>query len=102
MIEYFIRPMAGISGVVGRSVGEEFQRHSPMGFRRKPAGVINGPLGEGSLNLLADCQRAADVAGGDFKFTVTSPYMLSRTLLDHHYGSFEAMTQLLIGQTHGL
>lgn len=95
MIEYFIRPMAGISGVVGRSVGEEFQRHSPMGFRRKPAGVINGPLGEGSLNLLADCQRAAAVAGGDFKFTVTSPYMLSRTLLDHHYGSFEAMTMAL-------
>ncbi len=95
MIEYFIRPMAGISGVVGRSVGEEFQRHSPMGFRRKPAGVITGPLGEGSLNLLADCQRAASVAGGDFKFTVTSPYMLSRTLLDHHYGSFEAMTMAL-------
>ena len=29
-------------------------------------------------------------AGGPFKFTVTSPYMLARTLLDHHYGSFEA------------
>src|SRR5690349_24255415 len=47
MIEYFIRPMQGISGVVGRSVGEEFSRHSPMGFRRKPAGVVTGPLGEG-------------------------------------------------------
>ena len=55
MIEYFIRPMAGISSVVGRSVTEEFSRHSPMGFRRKPAGVVTGPLGEGSLNLLSDC-----------------------------------------------
>jgi hypothetical protein len=44
MIEYFIRPMAGISSVVGRSTTEEFSRHSPMGFRRKPAGVVEGKL----------------------------------------------------------
>lgn len=106
MIEYFIRPMAGISSVVGRSVTEEFARHSPMGFRRKPAGVVDGPLGEGSLNLLADCQRAAAVAGGAFKFTVTSPYMLSRTLLDHHYRDFRALTlaiaDVLAAQMPGL
>lgn len=95
MIEYFIRPMAGISSVVGRSVTDEFTRHAPMGFRRKPAGVVEGPLGEGSLNLLADCRRAADVAGGPFKFTVTSPYMLARTLLDHHYRDFDALTLAL-------
>ena len=106
MIEYFIRPMAGISSVVGRAVSEEFVRHSPMGFRRKPAGVVTGQLGEGSLNLLSDCQRAAAVAGGAFKFTVTSPYMLSRTLLDHHYHDFSALTlaiaDLLAAQVRGL
>ena len=95
MIEYFIRPMAGVSSVVGRSVTDEFSRHHPMGFRRKPAGVVSGPLGEGSLNLLADCQRAAAVSGGPFKFTVTSPYMLARTLLDHHYRDFAALTMAL-------
>ncbi len=95
MIEYFIRPMSGINGQVGRSITEEFSRHHPMGFRRKPAGVVTGALGEGSLNLLADCQRAASVSGGDFKFTVTSPYMLARTLLDHHYGSFDKLTMAL-------
>ena len=95
MIEYFIRPMAGISSVVGRSTTEEFSRHHPMGFRRKPAGVVASALNEGSLNLLADCQRAAAVAGGVFKFTVTSPYMLARTLLDHHYGNFEKLTMAL-------
>ncbi len=92
MIEYFIRPMANVSSVVGRSITEEFAKYSPMGFRRKPAGVVTGPLGEGSLNLLADCQRAAEVAGGPFKFTVTSPYMLARTLLDHHYRNFTDLT----------
>lgn len=95
MIEYFIGPMAGVSTVVGRSITEEFSRHQPMGFRRKPAGVVVSELGEGSLNLLADCQRAASVAGGPFKFTVTSPYMLARTLLDHHYGTFDALTMAL-------
>jgi 5-methyltetrahydropteroyltriglutamate--homocysteine methyltransferase len=32
------------------------------------------------------------VAGGDFKFTLTSPYMLARTLLDNHYHDLEALT----------
>jgi 5-methyltetrahydropteroyltriglutamate--homocysteine methyltransferase len=106
MIEYFIRPMANVSAVVGRSVAEEFTRHSPMGFRRKPAGVVTGPLGEGSLNLPADCRRAALVAGGPLKFTVTSPYMLARTLLDHHYRDFAALTlaiaDVLAAQMAGL
>ena len=95
MIEYFIRPMAGISPAAGRSVTEGFSRHQPMGFRRKPAGVVTGDIGEGSLNLLADCQRAAAVAGGPFKFTVTSPYMLARTLLNRHYGDFARLTMAL-------
>ena len=91
MIEYFLRPMSGIDNAVGRSRSEAFRRKEGMGFRRKPAGVVTGPIGEGSLNLLEDCARAASVAGGPFKFTVTSPYMLARTLLDDHYGDFREM-----------
>jgi len=106
MIEYFIRPMAGISSACGRSTTAEFSQVAPMGFRRRPAGVVTGPLGEGSLNLLSDCSRAASVAGGDFKFTVTSPYMLARTLLDHHYRNFERLTmalgEVLAAQVRGL
>lgn len=106
MIEYFIRPMEGVTTEVGRSHTEEFTRKTSMGFRRKPAGVVNGPVGSGSLNLLADCQRAAAVAGGPFKFTVTSPYMLARTLLDRHYGDFEVLTMavadVLAEQVRGL
>jgi 5-methyltetrahydropteroyltriglutamate--homocysteine methyltransferase len=95
MIEYFIAPMAGIRTKLGRSDYDAFARKETMSFRRKPAGVVDGPLSEGGLNLRADCEAAASVAGGDFKFTVTSPYMLARTLLDNHYGSFEALTMAL-------
>jgi 5-methyltetrahydropteroyltriglutamate--homocysteine methyltransferase len=106
MIEYFIRPMAGIETQLGRSAVEAFRRHAPMGFRQKPAGVVTGDLGEGGLDLLSDCQRAARVAGGPFKFTVTSPYMLARTLMDRHYGSFErllmALADVLAAQMPGL
>src|SRR6202140_390530 len=106
MIEYFIHPMAGVRAQVGRSDHEAFAHINAMRFRRKAAGVVEAPLGEGSLNLLADCELAASVAGGPFKFTVTSPYMLARTLLDGHYGAFEkllvAVADVLAQQVVGL
>lgn len=106
MIEYFVRPMEGVRTAMGRSDWEAFSRLAPMGFRRKPAAVVTGPLGEGALNLMADCAAAAEVAGGEFKFTVTSPYMLSRSLLDYHYRDFEALTmavaRVLAAQVEGL
>jgi 5-methyltetrahydropteroyltriglutamate--homocysteine methyltransferase len=97
MIDYFIARMCGIRTSLGRSDYEAFQRKETMGFRRKPAGVVTGPIGEGGLNLMADCETAASVAGGEFKFTVTSPYMLSRTLLDNHYATFEELTMAIAG-----
>src|SRR5580698_6679873 len=97
MIDYFLRPMSGIRSALGRSDHELFAAQSHMQFRRKPAGVVEGPLGEGGLNLLADCELAASVAGGPFKFTVTSPYMLARTLLNRHYGGFEELLMAIAG-----
>lgn len=97
MIEYFIRPMAGVRARVGRSDHEAFARLHTMQFRRKAAGVVESALGEGSLNLMADCELAASVAGGPFKFTVTSPYMLARTLLDRYYVGFEELLMAIAG-----
>src|SRR4051794_4083374 len=91
MIDYFIRPLAGMRSAVGRSDHEAFAQKGTMKFRRKAAGVVEAALGEGSLNLLADCELASSVAGGPFKFTVTSPYMLARTLLDRYYPDFQSL-----------
>lgn len=106
MIDYFVRPMEGVRSRMGRSDWDAFSKLAPMNFRRKPAGVVIGALGEGALNLKADCDAAASVSNGDFKFTVTSPYMLSRSLLDTHYGDFEALTmavaEVLAAQMAGL
>ena len=95
MIEYFTGKFSGATDRIGRSDAIKYQSKTEMAFRAKPAAVVNGALGEGSLNLHDDCVRAAAVAGGPFKFTLTSPYMLSRTLLDNHYGDFEALTMAI-------
>src|SRR5450432_4261349 len=55
MIEYFVQPMDGVRSRLGRADWEAFAKLDPMGFRRKPAAVVTGPLGEGAMNLMADC-----------------------------------------------
>ena len=95
MIEYFISRMGGISTTVGLTDAKAFRAKQEMSFRRKPAGVVNAAITEGVLDLNQDCLRSASVAGGDFKFTLTSPYMLARTLLDNHYGDFEKLTMAI-------
>lgn len=106
MIDYFVHAMGGIRSRLSRSESESFARISAMSFRARAAGVVTERLSEGSLNLLADCRLTASVAGGPFKFTVTSPYMLARTLLDCHYGEIEAVTlaiaEVLAAQVAGL
>jgi 5-methyltetrahydropteroyltriglutamate--homocysteine methyltransferase len=92
MIEYFVHKFGGVRREIGRRDTNAFRAKSEMSFRRRPAAVVSGPITEGTLDLPEDCARAATVAGGPFKFTVTSPYMLARTLLDEHYRDFHQLT----------
>lgn len=92
MIDYFVSAMGGTTTTIGRKDWQLFTGTTALSFRRKPAAAVISALTEGGLNLCMDCARAASVAGGPFKFTVTSPYMLARTLIDHHYKNFEALT----------
>jgi 5-methyltetrahydropteroyltriglutamate--homocysteine methyltransferase len=92
MIEYFVQPMAGMQSQLGRADCDAYFRMKGVGFRHQPAAKVTAALGGGALNLMADCLTAAEVAGGPFKFTVTSPYMLARLVLDDHYRDFAALT----------
>ena len=92
MIEYFVHKFGGVRRDIGRVDTMAFRAKSEMKFRSKPAAVVHDSITEGTLNLPEDCGRAASVAGGPFKFTITSPYMLARTLLDQHYGDFRNLT----------
>ena len=92
MIEYFISRLGGIDTSVGLTDARSFRLKQEMAFRFKPAGVVRGPVGEGTLDLQEACSRSAAVANGPLKFTLTSPYMLARTLLDNHYGNLDDLT----------
>ena len=95
MIEYFVRPMSGIQAHLGRADWEAYYNLRGTAFRGKPAGVVVDDVGEGTLNLRADCQLSARVAGRPFKFTVTSPYMLARLVLDRHYHDLEPLAMAI-------
>lgn len=95
MIDYFVSRLGGIATAFTRTQLEAFRKNPAMGFRRKPAGLVREAISEGQLNLPEACARSAAVSGGSFKFTLTSPYMLARTLVDEHYGDFGELTMAI-------
>jgi len=95
MIDYFVGPLEGVRSELGYRECETYFEQEGLSYRVKPAGVVESELGEGSLNLVAACERTKSVVGKDIKFTVTSPYMLGRMLLDKHYGDFEALVMAI-------
>ena len=56
-----------------------------MGFRVRPAAVIEGAVNEGTLDLVNAYRRIKPLTKMPIKFTITGPHMLSKTLLDYHY-----------------
>jgi len=92
MIDYFIRPMGGISSTITREDLANFAAEQRMGFRTQPAGVVKSAVTEGTLNLPRDWQFFKGLSPATTMFTFTAPYMLSRTLIDRHYGDIRQLT----------
>jgi 5-methyltetrahydropteroyltriglutamate--homocysteine methyltransferase len=95
MIEYFTRPMSGIRNDITRTDIAEFAKLEGMGFRAEPAGVVEGEVGEGTLNLPRDYRRARALTRHAMKFTLTGPHMLCKTLMDRHYRSRPALAMAI-------
>ncbi len=82
MIDYFVRRLGGVRTELTRDEVLLFRAREEMGFRARPAGVVSGEIGPGALDLPEDCERSRRLARGPFKFTLTGPHMLSKTLLE--------------------
>ena len=95
MIDYFVRPLGGVNCQLSRTELDEFRQQQSMGFRSQPAGVVHQAITEGTLNLPADYASVKSLAAAPLKFTVTSPYMLAKTLLDKHYGKLRDLTMAI-------
>jgi 5-methyltetrahydropteroyltriglutamate--homocysteine methyltransferase len=85
MIEYFMTPMRGVRKAIEFDELLAYRSQAGMGFRTRPPGVVDGPLGSGTLDLPDACARAKALTRKPFKFTVTGPHMLAKTLIDRHY-----------------
>jgi 5-methyltetrahydropteroyltriglutamate--homocysteine methyltransferase len=95
MIEYFVRPMSGVRSDIGFSEWLDYSKAAGMRFRAKPPGVVEGPVGAGTLNLKLACARAKALASRPLKFTLTGPHMLAKTLHDRHYKSAEKLAHAI-------
>lgn len=97
MIEYFVRPMSGVRAEIGFSEWLAYSRSAGMRFRARPPGVVEGRVGAGTLNLCLPCARAKALTARPFKFTLTGPHMLAKTLHDRHYRDPEKLAHAIAG-----
>jgi 5-methyltetrahydropteroyltriglutamate--homocysteine methyltransferase len=97
MIEYFVRPLGNVRSEITRSDVEAFGRQKGMGFRVRPAAVVEGELHEGMLDLVNAYRRIRTLTKVPVKFTITGPHMLSKTLLDYHYKEQPELAHSLAG-----
>jgi 5-methyltetrahydropteroyltriglutamate--homocysteine methyltransferase len=106
MIDYFLRPLEGFSPDLTLDQLQRWRSMSGQQFRASPPGIVTGPLGAGRLNLERDYGLFRDLTTRPRKFTVTSPYMLAKTVVDEHYGNLErlvlALADVLQAQIRGI
>ena len=95
MIDYFVGPMAGVRTEISFAEAAAWRESAGAGYRRRPPGVVEGPLGSGALDLPAACARARRLTALPFKFTLTGPHMLAKVLIDRHYGDLEPLAGAL-------
>jgi 5-methyltetrahydropteroyltriglutamate--homocysteine methyltransferase len=87
MIDYFVNRLKGIRTVFTTDDLVRFRARSDMSYRSEPAGVVVAEIDEGSLNLQKDFEFVRPLTKSPLKFTCTGPHMLSKVMMDRHYGS---------------
>jgi 5-methyltetrahydropteroyltriglutamate--homocysteine methyltransferase len=95
MIEYFVQPMTGVRTRLTFDELVAYRAQRDMAFRSRPPGVVDGPIGAGTLDLPDACARARRLTSRPFKFALTGPHMLAKTLLDKHYGRLPDLAMAL-------
>lgn len=97
MIDYFTGQLDGVSTRITSQDAEDFRAHQGMTYRAAPAAVVTGPLTAGTLDLPGAASPLKALTQRRVKFTLTSPYMLAKVLLDRHYGDRHALGMAIAG-----
>ena len=100
MIDYFLRPLEGIAQDLTLEQLQRWRETPGLTFRSAPPGIVVGPIRGGRLNLERDYGLFRDLTDRPKKFTVTSPYMLAKTVGDEHYRDLERLVMALADVLH--
>ena len=95
MIDYFTTRMSGIRSRFSIADVQAFRKDAGMAYRTVPAGIVEGPIGDGVLNLPADFEFTRGLTRQSLKFTLTGPHMLAKVLTERHYGDRAALTMAI-------
>jgi 5-methyltetrahydropteroyltriglutamate--homocysteine methyltransferase len=85
MIDYFVSRFTGVRTRFSLADIEAFRADRGVAYRTVPAAIVEGPVGEGVLNLPADYEFTRALTRSPLKFTLTGPHMLAKVLTDRHY-----------------
>lgn len=97
MIDYFVSRMAGIRTHFTPADIAQFRAQPDTAYRVQPAGIVVGEVREGTLNLPRDFEFTRALTTKPLKFTCTGPHMLSKVLMDCHYGDRAALATAIAG-----
>lgn len=95
MIETFVRPLHGVRLDLTMNEIDAFRAQPGMQFRKVPPAVVVDEIGPGRLKLPEEWRGVKDLSTRPMKFTVTSPYMLAKTVVDSHYHDIRRLTDAL-------
>jgi len=85
MVDYFVSRLDGIRKQFSLSDVDRFRADRASGYNLLTAGVVTGPIGEGTLNLPRDFEFVRGLTRSALKFTCTGPHMLARMLTNCFY-----------------
>lgn len=97
MIDYFVSKMDGIRTRYSITDIRKFREDAGVAYRTDPAGIVTGPVGEGTLNLPRDYEFTKSLTRQPLKFTCTGPHMLTKVLTDRHYKSRPELAMAIAG-----
>lgn len=87
MVDRFAHAMSGVTPTATAEQRRRFQAGAGGGYRAEPPAVVIGALGAGSLDLAKEARRVRALTTQPLKFTLTSPYMMGKLVVDEHYGN---------------
>ncbi len=91
MVDYFVSKMDGIRKQFSLSDYDRFRADRASGYRLLTAGMVEGQIGEGALNLPKDYEFSRALTKSPFKFTCTGPHMLARLLTNCFYNDIAGL-----------